>query len=140
VRVAVPAALPQPLGQEPATECLGTDVKALGGQFLGRQCGTEVGVAGAVGLENLPAEGGIMSVIGGLAPQAVDQGGITARPELVLDASDLAGTESEESGRFGLGPLAIEDRLHHLEDIAFALAHLHTGPVLYLDHLAHPSA
>ena len=39
-----------------------------------------------------------------------------------------------------LGPLAIENRLHHLENIAFTLTHLDTGPVLYLDHSMSSSA
>jgi hypothetical protein len=57
-----------------------------------------------------------------------------------LDASDVAGTESEESGRLDRGAVAGEDGSHHLEDIALTPAHLHTVPVLYLDHLASPSA
>ncbi|HVL11402.1 MAG TPA: hypothetical protein VM529_02480 [Gemmata sp.] len=72
VRVAV-AAFPQPLGQEPAAERLDTDAEAFGGQFLASQCGTEVGVACPVGLENLPAEVGLVAVVGRLAPQSVDQ-------------------------------------------------------------------
>ena len=81
-----------------------------------------------------------MSVVGRLAPQAVDQGRITAGSEPVRDATDLAGPESEESGRSGLGSPAAADGVRHLEDISLALAHPHTGPALYLEHLVPPSA
>ena len=86
------------------------------------------------------AQGGLVAVVGGPAPQPVDEGGIAARFELAPDAPDLAGAALEESGGLGLGPLAVENQLHHLEDVALTLAHLHTVPVLYLDHLAPPSA
>ena len=58
--------------------------------------------------------------------------------KLALDAPDLSGAELEESGRFGLGSVAVENGLHHLENVALALTHLHTGPVLYLDHVSPP--
>jgi hypothetical protein len=139
VRVAVPASLPQALGQEPASECLDADVQPLSGELLAGQGGTEVGVTRAVGLENLPAKGGVVTVVGGFATQPVDNSGIAAF-ELALDASDLTDSSLEESGGLGPGSLAVENSLHHLEDVTLTLAHLHTVPVLYLDHLVPPSA
>lgn len=70
----------------------------------------------------------------------MDEGGIATGFELLLEASDLADTALEQPGRFGLRPLAVENRLHHLEDIPRPLTHRDTIPVLYLDHLAPPSA
>jgi hypothetical protein len=140
VRVAVSSSLPESLGQEPPSEGLDADGKTFGGELLAGQRGTEVGVACPVGGEDTLAKCGLVTVVGGLATQPVDQSGIATGLELLLDASDLAGTEFEESGRLDLGAVAIEDRLYHLEDITLTLAHLHTVPVLYLDHLASPSA
>ena len=76
----------------------------------------------------------------GRPPQPVDQSRIAAAFELLLDTPHLADTELKESGRLDLGPVAVEDGLHHLEDITFTLAHLHTIPALYLDHRVPPSA
>jgi hypothetical protein len=38
-----------------------------------------------------------------------------------------AGAEVEESCSLGSGPLSVENGLHHLEDVAFTPAHLHTA-------------
>jgi len=138
--IAVPSSLPESCVQQPATERLDTDVQTLGGEFLAGQGGTEVGVTGSVGLENLPTQLSVELVVGGLVPQPVDEGGIAAGLELALDASDLADASLEEPGGLGLGSLAVENRLHHLEDITLPLTHLHTVPGLYLDHLVTPSA
>jgi hypothetical protein len=138
--VAVPSPLPESLGQEPAAEGLDADMQPLPGELLAGQRGTEVRVTGSVGLEDLPTQGGVALVVGGLASQAVDQGGVATGLELALDASDLSDAPLEESGGLGLGPLAVENGLHHLEDVTLTLAHLDTVPVLYLDHLASPSA
>ena len=110
----MPTALPESCGQQPAAERLGTDVQTFIGEFLASQRGTEIGVACLVSFENLLAKGRVVLVVGGFAPQPVDQSGIATGLELLLDASDLAGTESEESGRLGLGAVAVEDGLHHL--------------------------
>jgi hypothetical protein len=70
----------------------------------------------------------------------VGESGTPTGRKLHSDASDLSGAESQEAGGFGLGSLTVEHRLHHLEHVTFTLAHLHTVPALYLDHLAPPSA
>jgi hypothetical protein len=97
-------------------------------------------VTGSVGLENFLAKDGVVLVVGWLGSQAVDENGVTTCFEFALDASDLAWASFEESCSLGLGPLSVEDRLHHLEDVTFTLTHLHTVPVLYLDHLVSSSA
>ena len=52
-------------------------------------------------VEQLPAEVRVVSVVGGLAPQPVNDGDITPLFELLLDAPDLSGAVLEESGRLG---------------------------------------
>jgi hypothetical protein len=140
VRVTPSASGPESLGQQPLPQRLDADGEPFLRELLTGQCGSEVGVPCPVGLEDSRSECGFALVVGGLAPQSVNQGGIALGFEFALDASDLTDGELEESGGFGLCPLAIEDGLHHLEDIAFTLTHLHTVPVLYPDHLLSPSA
>jgi hypothetical protein len=68
----------------------------------------------------------------------VDDGGIAMFFELLLDASDVLDREFQQSRSFGLCSFAIKDRLHHFKNVTFSLTHLHTVPVLYLDHRASP--
>jgi hypothetical protein len=44
----------------------------------------------------------------------------------LLTFLDVSDGELEQAGGFGLSSLAVEDGLHHLEDITLTLAHLHT--------------
>ena len=79
-------------------------------------------------------------MVGGPTPQAVNEGGIPAAFEWALPSAHLSDALAEQSSRLRLGAVPVEDRLEHLQHVAFALAHGHTSPVLYPDHDVPPSA
>jgi hypothetical protein len=130
--------LPESFRKEPSPQCLDTNRQSFLGQLLASQCRSEVGITPLVGPQDFGFEAGIVLVVGGFAPQPVNDGGIAVCLELLLDASNLSDGELEQSRGFGLRAFAFKDGLHHLENIALTLTHLHTVPVLYLDHLAFP--
>jgi hypothetical protein len=123
VRVAPPSPLPQALGEQPAAERLGKDAQALLGQLLAGEGGAEVGVAPAVGLQNLVPVGGVGAVIGGPAAQAVNEGLIAVGFEAALEAANMASRKAEQSCGLGVGSLPLKDAVQDLEDIALLLTH-----------------
>jgi hypothetical protein len=140
VRVASSLGFPQPFSQQPSPQRFDANVQLLLGEFLARQSGTEIRIPRPIGFEDLLAKGGLVLVVGRLASQTVDECGIAIRFQFALDASDLTDASLEQSRSFDLCPFAVEDWLHHFEDITLTLTHLHTIRVLYLDHPASPSA
>jgi hypothetical protein len=98
--------LPQPFGDQPAAERLGANVQAVLGQFLAGEGGSEVGVVLAVGSQDGLAKLGVGLVVGRLAAESVDDGGIAAGLQPSQDASDLSGAVIEQACRFGLRAIA----------------------------------
>jgi hypothetical protein len=138
--ISLAATLPKSFLQEPSPQRLNPDVKTFLGQFLARECGSEIAIAFLIGPQDFGSQCGMMLVVGGLASQSVNDSRIAAFFEFALDASDVSDAEFEESCGFGLRPFAIQNRLHRLENVTLTLTHLDTVPVLYLDHLASSSA
>lgn len=64
--------------------------------------------------------------------EAVDEGGIPAGLELVVQPSHLSHTPLQQAGRLPLRAVPVEDGSPHPHPVAFPLAHGHTFRSLYL--------
>jgi hypothetical protein len=104
--IATALTLPQSLGDQPTTKRLGADVPAFLSQLFAGEGRSKVGIALAVSREDGLAELGVGLVVGGLAPQAVDEGLISAGLKSSLEASDLADAFVEQPCGLGLGAFA----------------------------------
>jgi hypothetical protein len=136
--VATALALPEALGEQPAAQGIGGHLQAAFGELLGGEGGAEVGVVLAVELQDTATELGILAVVGGVATQAMDEGGVTLVPEAVQQATQVPGGELEQGSGLDWGALSFQDRPQDTQTIAFPLAH--GNPVSFVQRGRHTSS
>jgi len=94
VLIAPSLGLPEAFSEQPAPEGIGGNLQAAFAQLLGGEGGAEVVIVLAVDLQDTAAELGILAVVGGLAAQAVNEGGIAALLQALQKSAQVSRGET----------------------------------------------
>ena len=81
-------------GEQPASEGIGRHLQTAFGEFLGGERRAKVGIVLAVELQDTAAELGSFAVVGRVATQTVDEGGIATVLQALQESADVSGGEA----------------------------------------------